>query len=347
MRALVIDVFGELPGVREVPEPACPPDGVVLDVRATGVCRSDWHAFMGHDADVVLPHVPGHELAGVVRLVGIDVTGWAPGDRVTVPFVCACGRCEQCLDGQQQVCADQRQPGFTQWGSFAEQVVIERAATNLVALPDELDFATAASLGCRFSTAFHALVDQAGLQPGQWVAVHGCGGVGLSAVMIAVASGARVVAVDLSAEALAAARRFGAEAVVEGSDPDVAGRIRRTTGGGAHVSMDALGHTDTCLNSISCLRIRGTHVQVGLMLAEHALPPVPMGLVLARELRVVGSHGMAAHGFARLLDLVAAGTLQPQQLIRRRIGLDDAARELSALGDAPGHGGMTVIEFPA
>ncbi len=91
MRAVVIETFGVLPTVRDVPEPACPDDGVVLRVTATGVCRSDWHAWQGHDSDVSLPHVPGHELAGVVVVVGPRVTRWSVGDAVTVPFVCACG----------------------------------------------------------------------------------------------------------------------------------------------------------------------------------------------------------------------------------------------------------------
>ena len=156
-----------------------------MRVKATGVCRSDWHGWVGHDKDITLPHVPGHELAGVVEAVGRDVRKWKRGDRVTVPFVCGCGECPQCQAGHQQVCDHQFQPGFTHWGSFAEFVSIHRADLNLVALPESLAFDTAASLGCRFATSFRAVVDQGRTSAGQWVAVHGCGGVGLSAVMIA------------------------------------------------------------------------------------------------------------------------------------------------------------------
>ena len=99
-----------------------------------------------------LPHVPGHELAGVVEEVGRDVRRWAVGDRVTVPFVSGCGRCPPCLSGDPQICDDQFQPGFHGWGSFAERVGLRYADTNLVGLPEELDFVTAASLGCRFGT---------------------------------------------------------------------------------------------------------------------------------------------------------------------------------------------------
>src|SRR6185436_4818047 len=150
MRAVLIEAFRETPRVVEVPDPHPPAHGVVVAVAATGVCRSDWHAWQGHDPDVVLPHVPGHELAGTVLAVGSDVRRWAVGDRVTTPFVTACGACPECAAGQQQVCRGQTQPGFTGWGSFAELVALDHADVNLVDLPDDLSAATAAALGCRF-----------------------------------------------------------------------------------------------------------------------------------------------------------------------------------------------------
>ena len=118
MKAVRYDAYGAAPALVDVPPPRCPDDGVVVEVRATGVCRSDWHAWQGHDP-VALPHVPGHELAGVVVEVGRRVRTRRVGDRVTVPFVCGCGRCEHCLSGDAQVCPDQSQPGFTMPGSFA------------------------------------------------------------------------------------------------------------------------------------------------------------------------------------------------------------------------------------
>ncbi|MBW8730503.1 MAG: alcohol dehydrogenase catalytic domain-containing protein, partial [Terrabacter sp.] len=235
MKAVVYDDYGRMPYLAEVLSPECPSDGVVVAVKATGVCRSDWHAWMGHDP-VSLPHTPGHELAGVVVSVGAGVRDWAVGDRVTVPFVCGCGRCSWCLAGEAQVCPDQTQPGFTGPGSFAERVAIHGADTNLVRLPDSVDFVTAASLGCRFATAFRALTTHGRLGAGEWLAVHGCGGVGLSAVMIAVALGARVVAVDVNPAALERASSLGAAVVVDaGGVADVAAAIREVTGGGAHV----------------------------------------------------------------------------------------------------------------
>jgi D-arabinose 1-dehydrogenase-like Zn-dependent alcohol dehydrogenase len=201
MRAVSYAAYTEPPVVMDVADPACPPDGVVIRVRATGVCRSDWHAWLGHDP-VPLPMVPGHELAGTVEIVGSRVSRWHVGDRVTVPFACGCGHCEQCAAGDTHVCPRQTQPGFTGWGSFAEFVAIHAADANLVALPDSLAYVQAASLGCRFATAFRAVVSQGRPAAGQWLAVHGCGGVGLSAVAIAAALGVLVVAVDVSDAAL-------------------------------------------------------------------------------------------------------------------------------------------------
>jgi alcohol dehydrogenase len=335
VRALVFEEFGGPLTVQEVPEPSPAPDGVVVAVGASGICRSDWHAWSGHDPDVVLPHVPGHELAGTVAAVGARVRNWSVGDRVTVPFVCACGRCAPCRDGAGQVCLHQTQPGFTHWGSLAEFVALDAADVNLVALPEGMPFATAASLGCRYATAFRAVTGVGQVRPGEWVAVHGCGGVGLSAVQVAVAAGARVVAVDVSPGALELARRMGAESVVDGT-ADVPAAVAVLTGGGAHVSLDALGAAVTCENSIRSLRPRGRHVQVGLLPPAQGRAAVPMELVIGRELAVLGSHGMAAADYPAMLSLIAAGRLHPERLVTRELGLADAGPALVAVGREPG-----------
>ncbi|GHI07576.1 alcohol dehydrogenase [Streptomyces cellostaticus] len=341
---MVFEQFGEPAGVREVPDPEPAEHGVVVRVEATGLCRSDWHGWMGHDSDITLPHVPGHELAGVVEAVGARVTGWRPGDRVTVPFVCACGSCPSCAAGDQQVCEHQTQPGFHHWGSFAQYVALDHADVNLVAVPDGMTYATAAGLGCRFATAFRAVVQQGRVAAGEWVAVHGCGGVGLSAVMIAAASGARVVAVDVSPQALDLARKFGAAECVDAArTPQTAQAVREVTGGGAHLSLDALGSPVTCAASVNGLRRRGRHVQVGLLPSPDGTTPVPMARAIALELELLGSHGMAAHTYPAMLELVRAGVLRPDLLVTSTITLDETPSALAAMGTAPG-GGVTVIE---
>lgn len=346
MKAIVYEAFGAVPKLMNVADPTPVPHGVVIQVMATGVCRSDWHGWMGHDPDIVLPHVPGHELAGVVSAVGSDVKRWKVGDRVTVPFVAGCGRCPECHSGNQQVCESQFQPGFTHWGSFAEYVGIHFADLNLVRLPDELSFATAASLGCRFVTSFRAVVDQGKTSAGQWVAVHGCGGVGLSAIMIANAIGANVVAVDISDRALELARSLGAVAVVNASHTtDVVEAVKEITQGGAHVSLDALGHPTTCFNSIRNLRRRGKHIQVGLMLGEHATPQVPMSRVIAYELEILGSHGMQAHRYDAMLDMVRTGKLQPERLVGKEISLSESAEALMNMNRFEGTGVTVITDF--
>lgn len=329
--------------MEQVPDPAPPEGGVVVRVMASGVCLSDWHGWRGDDPDIVLPHVPGHELAGVVEAVGRDVRHWCPGDRVTVPFVGGCGKCRECTTGNQQVCDNQFQPGFTHWGSFAEFVAIHYADENLVRLPDELDFESAASLGCRFATSFRAVVDQGRVTPGEWVAVHGCGGVGLSAVMIASAMGARVVAVDIADEKLAFAKSVGAVAGVNAlSSADVAADIRELSDGGVHLSLDAIGNADVCFRSVDSLRKRGRHVQIGLLTGEQQTPRLPMHKVIANELEIRGSHGMQAHRYDQMLAMITSGQLLPAQLIGRTIRLEESITALPAM-DAFDTKGVTII----
>ena len=344
MQALVYDDFAAPLELRTVPDPEPSPHGVVLEVQACGVCRSDWHGWQGHDPMIEPPNVPGHEVVGLVTEVGEDVSRWATGDRVTVPFVGGCGDCAQCRAGHQQVCPNQFQPGFSAWGAFAEYVAIDYADENLVRLPDGMDAVTAASLGCRFATSFRAVVDQGEAGAGDWVAVHGCGGVGLSAVMIANALGAQVVAVDISDDALAMARDVGAVATVNARETtDVVEAVREATHGGAHVSLDALGSPDTCFHSVANLRKRGRHVQVGLLVGDNAHTAVPMDRVVADELEILGTHGIQAHRYPALFDMIAAGTLQPDRLVSRTLSLHEAGAALASM-DAGGSAGVSVID---
>ena len=346
MKAVLFEQFGQAPQITQVQDPTPHADGVVIEVKATGVCRSDWHGWMGHDPDIELPHVPGHEFAGVVAAVGQNVKGFKPGDRVTAPFISGCGSCGECASGNHQVCPTQTQPGFTHWGSFAELVAIDHADTNLIHLPEDMEYTTAASLGCRFATSFRAVVDQGLVSAGQWVAVHGCGGVGLSAVMIANALGANVIAVDISDEALALAKQMGAAVTLNANDvADVAEAIHEMTQGGAHVSLDALGHPITAVNSVKSLKRLGRHVQVGLLLADQSTPPIPMDRVVAHELTIVGSHGMQAHRYDAMLAMILSGKLQPEKLLNQTISLEQSIDTLMEMGQASNPGVTVVTEF--
>ncbi len=344
MRSALFEKFQGPINIETVIDPKPSATGVVLKVGACGVCRSDWHGWMDNDPDIRLPHVPGHELAGEIIEVGSEVLNFKPGDRVTLPFVCGCGTCEPCLAGDQQVCDRQFQPGFTAWGGFAEYVAIEYADSNLVRLPDEIDMVTAASLGCRFATSFRGVVDQGKVRPEQWVAVHGCGGVGLSAIMIAAAFGARVIAIDIAEDKLTLARELGAETVINSTYGNPVEAILDATDGGAHISIDALGHPELLFNSISSLRKRGKHIQIGIMESGFHSSPVPVDKIIGRELEIIGSHGMQAYRYDEMLKMIAMGQLDPGKLIGKVVSLEAGAAALMEMNEDKTVG-VTVIDM--
>jgi alcohol dehydrogenase len=344
MRAAVYREFGGQIVIEEVADPKVPADGVVIRVGASGLCRSDLHGWEGHDSTIRLPHVPGHELAGTIEATGQLVVGFEVGERVTVPFAVGCGFCEQCRSGNEQICDDDFQPGFTGWGSFAGLVAIPHADLNLVRVPEGMGLASAAVLGCRFATAFRAVVQQGRALPGEWVTVHGCGGLGLSAVMIASALGARVVAVDIKSSALDRALGLGAEHTIDASaTSDVVGLIREVTDGGARVSLDALGDPVTASSSILGLGKRGRHVQVGLL--SQGPTPLPMDAVIARELEVVGSHGLAARHYPEMLQLIESENLDPGRLIDQELTLNQVPAALTAMREFAATGITVVTKF--
>lgn len=331
--------------VETVPEPECPRDGVVVEVRACGVCRSDHHTWKGAEPDLALPHVMGHEFAGVIVETGPDCHAFGAGERVTAPFILGCGHCPDCAAGRPTICDSQRLIGFSQWGAFAERVAVQAADFNLVRLPDSVGFAEAAGMGCRVTTAWRGLSDRAALAPGEWIAVHGCGGVGLSAVMLAAALSARIVAIDVAPDALDKARALGAHACINAAQTkDVGAAVREVTGGGAHVSVDALGIAATFDNSLRSLRRLGRHVQIGMPVGAHATVPLPLlDLVYARQLALYGMRGLGAAGFAALLDMMDAGTLDLSDLVAERLPLSQAGAALARM-DGGQPAGITVID---
>jgi len=343
MQAALFTKFKSPITVESVPDPTLHPNGVIIKVMATGICRSDWHGWMGHDSDVQLPQVPGHELAGIVVEVGKNVRNWQKGDRVTLPFCCGCGYCPQCNTGNQQICDNYFQPGFTAWGSFAQYVHIAYADVNLVRLPAAMSFEAAAVLGCRFITAYRGIVAQGKLQPGHWVAIHGCGGVGLSALMIAKAIGAQTIAVDIDDTKLAFAKSLGANIALNAlTIKDIPLAIKALTKGGVAVSVDALGSSITCVNSILSLRKRGKHIQIGLMTDSHATPPIPMGTVIANELEILGSHGMQAHQYPAMLDLIFTKNIPLEKMIGQHMDLASGAKALMAMNQFKNTGVMVI-----
>ncbi len=353
MRALVLEDYGEPLAVEEVETPDPDPDGAVVQVKSCGICRSDWHAWKGHgewaDDQVPLGQILGHEPAGEVVAVGDLVEEFVPGDRVVVPFNLGDGTCQQCRNGHGNVCADGYALGFEESvpGAFAEQFHVPHADHNVVALPDSVSMHDAAALGCRYVTAFHALAHRADVAAGDWVAVHGCGGLGLAAIQIADALGGQVLAVDIRDEALEMAVEMGATATVNASDvADVPAAVKTETDGGAHISVDALGREETCRNSIDCLRSRGTHVQVGLTTdAEKGEVPLPIDSMTRWDVSFVGSRGMPPSRYDELLRMIGSGALDPGALVTNEVALDQVSDRLAAMTDYQTTGVEIVTEF--
>jgi D-arabinose 1-dehydrogenase-like Zn-dependent alcohol dehydrogenase len=351
MRAAVVEALGRPLIVRDVADPVCPPDGVVVRVGANGICRTDWALWDGMFWDggptLSLPWVLGHEFAGTIVEVGPAVRGWKVGQRVTYPMNPGDGTCTVCRTGQHQVCEHfaEMVPGVSFWGSFAELVAVRHADVNLVELPDTLDFASAAALGCRYIAAFHGVVDQARVRGGEWVVVHGAGGgMGLSAVQVAAAVGASVIAVDIGPEKLALACAAGAVATIDAGEADVAEAVVDMTRGGAQVSIDAVGLAETCRTSIESLRIRGRHLQLGHTTpAEGGVVALPIDVMMIKELEFVSAFGMAAHSFDTMLAMIANRRLDPGALITQRVPLEHAGGVLAGMRDF-GTAGLVVID---
>ncbi len=315
--------------LEDVPVPEPGPGEVVVRVAVEGICRTDWHTWMGDWSWVglapPLPITMGHEFAGAVTAVGEGVRAVAVGDRVAVPFHEACGRCSYCRSGRTNLCDALEFLGMTHDGGYAEYVRVLNADLNCVPLPAEVSFEDAAALGCRFMTAWHALQHQAGLRAGEWLAVHGVGGVGLSAVQIGAALGAGVIAVDIDERKLEAARAQGAAATIDARQVDVAEAVREVTGGGAHVALGGLGAASLVQAAIRGLRKSGRLVQVGLTSREEqGIVGIPLDELIEAELTIVGSVGNPHIHLPALLSLVADKRLDPAALVTERIALEEA-----------------------
>ena len=342
MKAAVYRAYNDSIEIERVVDPVVTETGAIIEVKATGICRSDWHGWKGHDPDIQLPHVPGHEFSGVVKEIGNEIALFQLGDRVTAPFCCGCAICPQCMKGNQHICDNHFQPGFTDWGSFAQYVHIKNADFNLIKLPSSIDFASAAGLGCRFITAFHGIVNQGKVDNSMFVAIHGCGGVGLSATMIASVYGAKVIAIDINEKNLQKAKSFGAEYTINATREEVVNRVREITNGGANLSMDALGSPETSTNSINCLAKKGKHIQVGILGSENNIL-ISTADLIAKEIEIIGSHGMPIANYDIIFDLIASKKIDPALLIDRTVKLENVHQEMLKM-DTYSNSGMVIID---
>jgi D-arabinose 1-dehydrogenase-like Zn-dependent alcohol dehydrogenase len=315
--------------IENVPVPDPGPREAIVKVALEGICRTDWHTWQGDWSWVglapPLPITMGHEFAGEVVEVGHEVSSVRVGDRVAVPFHEACGKCGYCRAGRTNLCDALEFLGMTHDGGYAEFVRVVNADLNCVTLPETVSYEAAAALGCRFMTAWHAVQHQANLRAGEWLAVHGVGGIGLSAVQIGAAMGAAVIAVDLDERKLQVAREQGAALVIDARDGDVAERIKEATGGGADVCLGGLGAASLVQAALMSLRKGGRLVQVGLTSkAEQGIVGIPLDELIEAELTIIGSVGNPHMHLPALLALAGDGRLRPEALITERIALEQA-----------------------
>lgn len=350
MKAAVLEAFRTSMKVHtNWPDPKCGPDDAIIKVAANGICRSDCHVCDGDwewiGLQPELPAVIGHEYCGIVEEVGANVKNFKAGDRVICPFIFGCGNCSFCHSGHQNTCINASLAGFGPSGGYGEYAQVVRADLNLVTLPESIGFVEAASMGCRFMTSFHGIVDQARVGAGDWVAIHGCGGIGLAATQIATALGANVIAVDINDKNLEIAKKMGAVHTVNASSGDAPEQVIALTGGGAHISVDALGIAVTCMNSLMSLRSRGRHLQIGLTTqAEKGFVSLPVDIMVARELEFIGTIGMQPQRFPAMLNMVESGKLTPGQMVTSVIPVEEAAAVIESMHGF-GNVGTTVVEW--
>jgi alcohol dehydrogenase len=342
MRAAVVREFYEDLSIETVDDPTCPDNGVVLEVAACGVCRSDFHGWVGGHPKVVNGSVMGHEYCGTVVEAGPNAK-YKMGDRLIAPFILGCGSCPECSTGVSNACANAIVPGFGAQGAYAEYVAVP-FDHNLVHLPDTLTPALAAGLGCRVTTAWHALTDRANVRAGEWVAIHGTGGIGLSALLLAKMLGAQVVVVDIVDEKLEHAKTLGADAAVNAAKVDAAEAIREITGGGAQVSLEALGIEATTNASVDCLAILGRHVHVGLPAGTGRME-INMRAIYSKQLAFFGTRGMPSWKYPSLLDMIERGEVDLSPMVAREIPLSVASAELRAMMGPTAPGTAVITDF--
>jgi propanol-preferring alcohol dehydrogenase len=334
----------------DLPDPSPGPGEVVVEVEAEGICRTDWHVWNGDwgwvGMEPVLPLTLGHEFGGSVVEVGEGVSTVHVGDRVTTPFHESCGRCAYCLIGRSNLCDELQFIGLTHDGGYARFAVIRNADFNCVHLPDAVDALSAAAIGCRYMTAFHAVTRQGRLLAGQWVVVHGAGGVGLSAVQIASALGGRVIAVDLADSKLEKATAEGALHTVNASNTDVVEAVRDLTGGGADLAIGGIGAEAVIQSAVLSLRKGGRLVQVGLTSqAEQGYVRLPIDHMIEAEVEILGSVGNPHVDYPRLLGLVETGVFRPASIVGEVLALEQAGRVLSAMDHYETLGFSVITEF--
>ena len=354
MKAVVFQGVNEPLEIEDIDRPDCDDDGVVVETEACGICRSDWHAWQGDWDWLGLIPTPGlvfgHEPVGRVVEVGKNVERFSEGDRVTNPFNLSDGTCPYCQAGRANICERSIPMGFVNFqpGAFAEEYPVRTADQNLIEVPEGADPTEIAGLGCRFATAFHGVATRADIRPGDWVAVHGCGGVGLSAVHIATALGGNVIAIDIVSEKLEKARELGAIETIDSTEiDDVPQAVKKLTDNrGVEVSVEALGIAQTVQDSVNCLAPGGQHVQLGLTTSEEGGEvSIPVDNMVWDEREFIGSYGMPPNEYDEIFRMMNGGKIDPGKIISETCALSDIPSVMERMGEYDTLGIPVCTEF--
>ena len=355
MDAVVFQGVGEPLELREVDRPDCGPDEAIVETEACGICRSDWHAWQGDWDWIGLVPRPGlifgHEPVGRVVEVGDNVTRFDEGDRVTNPFNLSDGTCPYCRAGKANICESSIPMGFVgfQKGAFAEEYSVRNADQNLIEVPDDVAAEKIAGLGCRFATAFHGVTKRVDVGPGDWVAVHGCGGVGMSAIHTVNALGGNVIAIDIVEEKLDKAKELGAsEGINSQNVKDVPQAVKSITDGsrGVEVSVEALGISETIQNSVNSLAPGGQHLQVGMTTSEESgQVELPIDFMVQNEREFYGTYGMPPHEYDEIFRMMRSGKIEPGRIVSETCSLGDVPNVMERLGEYDTMGIPVCSEF--
>lgn len=308
--------------VEEFPTPKPGPGEILVKVAACGVCHTDMH-YIDHGVPTFMkpPMILGHEASGHVAGLGEGVTNWKDGDRVLLPAVVTCGVCRPCRLGRENICDNMRMFGNHINGSYAEYVV--SPAKDAIAVPEDVPLIEGSIIADAVSTPYHAVVNRAMVKPGDWVAVFGCGGVGINTVQVAAAVGASVIAVDLMNEKLELAKQFGAletinPSEIEGGRVDKA--IRKLIGDGVDYAFEAIGNPKTIVAAYNTIRKGGVCVVIGY---THLPAEIPVAKTMFFEQSLIGSLGCRPVDYPRIVEMARIGKIKIKELVTGRFGLDE------------------------
>lgn len=333
MKATVLVESGKMLQYTDMPMPEPGPGELLIKVAACGVCHTDLH-YIEHGVATFKepPLILGHETSGTVAGVGPGVTGFSTGTRVLVPAVVTCGKCRLCRIGKENICEQMLMFGNHVHGSYAEYMVAP--AKDVFVLPESIPLEEGAVIADAISTPFHAVRNRGNVRAGDVVVVYGCGGVGINAIQVAAASGAHVIAVDISEKKLAWAKEFGASACVNAAvETKVPKAIKKLTGGGADVVFEAIGRPETIESAFECVRAGGRLVVIG-----YTDQPVSLSAakIMFREVEVVGSLGCRLVDYPLILQMCAEGKLKVKALVTHKFPLKEIeqAFELMKKGES-------------